>query len=68
MNFPPDENIDNYVLKTTLFICGHGVDMQPTPRENGALEKSHEMILQKKIDYADIRATVDGQNSKAKSA
>jgi hypothetical protein len=63
--FPADENIDNYVLKPLYSFAGHGVDMEPTREKIGALENSHEWILQRKIDYAAFVPTVDGQKSKA---
>jgi hypothetical protein len=63
--FPANEKIDNYVLKPLYSFAGHGVDMEPTHEKIAALEKPHEWILQKKIDYAAFVPTVDGQQSKA---
>jgi hypothetical protein len=63
--FPADADIGNYVLKPLYSFAGHGVDMEPTREKIGALEKPHDWILQKKIDYAAFVPTVDGQKSKA---
>src|SRR5881394_1316400 len=59
--FPASEKIDHYVLKPLYSFAGHGVDMEPTHERIGALENSHEWILQKKIDYAAFVPTVGGQ-------
>jgi hypothetical protein len=63
--FPANEKIDNYVLKPLYSFAGHGVDMEPTHEKIAALEKPHDWILQKKVDYAAFVPTVDGQQSKA---
>jgi len=63
--FPDHENINNYVLKPLYSFAGHGVDMEPTREKIAALEKPHEWILQRKVEYAAFVPTVDGQNSKA---
>ena len=63
--FPADADISNYVLKPLYSFAGHGVDMEPTRQKIGALEKPHDWILQKKIDYATFVPTVNGQKSKA---
>jgi len=63
--FPADADVGNYVLKPLYSFAGHGVDMEPTREKIGALEKPHDWILQKKIDYAAFVPTVDGQKSKA---
>src|SRR5213593_533274 len=63
--FPADEKIDNHVLKPLYSFAGHGVDMEPTHEKIAALEKPHEWILQKKVDYAAFVPTIDGQRSKA---
>jgi hypothetical protein len=64
-HFPASENINSYVLKPLYSFAGHGVDMEPTRQKIAALEKPHEWILQKKVDYAAFVVTVDGQKSKA---
>ncbi len=63
--FPDSEKVDNYVLKPLYSFAGHGVDMEPTCQKIVALEKPHEWILQRKIDYAAFVPTIDGQKSKA---
>ena len=63
--FPPNENVGNYVLKPLYSFAGHGVDMEPTREKIAALQNPQEWILQKKIDYAPFVPTVDGQRSKA---
>jgi len=63
--FPPGENIYDYVLKPLYSFAGHGVDMEPTREKIAALRNPHEWILQKKIEYAAFVPTVDGQKSKA---
>jgi hypothetical protein len=63
--FPADENMKDYVLKPLYSFAGHGVDMEPTREKIAALKNPHEWILQKKIDYAPLVPTVEGQKSKA---
>jgi hypothetical protein len=63
--FPPNESLDEYVLKPLYSFAGLGVDMDPTTEKLSALEKPHEWILQKKVNYAEFVATVDGLKSKA---
>jgi len=63
--FPVREKIDNYVLKPLYSFAGHGVDMEPTRQKIVKLEKPHEWILQRKVDYAAFVRTIDGQKSKA---
>jgi len=63
--FPPQEKIDNYVLKPLYSFAGVGVDMEPTREKLAGLANPHEWILQKKVDYAAFVPTVDGPKSKA---
>jgi hypothetical protein len=63
--FPPDEDLGNYVLKPLYSFAGHGVDMEPTRAKIATLQNPHEWILQRKIDYAPFVPTVDGRKSKA---
>jgi hypothetical protein len=63
--FPPDEDVGDYVLKPLYSFAGHGVDMEPTREKISALQNPHEWILQTKIDYTPFVPTVDGQKSKA---
>ena len=63
--FPPGENINDYVLKPLYSFAGHGVDIEPSHEKVAALENPHEWILQRKIEYAPFVPTVDGQKSKA---
>jgi hypothetical protein len=63
--FPPGEKIGDYVLKPLYSFAGLGVDMEPTREKLSALEKPHEWILQKKVQYAEFVPTTDGPKSKA---
>jgi len=63
--FPTDEKIDNYVLKPLYSFAGLGVDMEPRREKVFSLEKPHEWILQKKVEYASFVPTPDGSRSKA---
>ena len=63
--FPADEKIDNYVLKPLYSFAGLGVDMEPRREKVFSLEKPHEWILQKKVEYASFVPTPDGSKSKA---
>ena len=63
--FPPDDKIDDYVLKPLYSFAGLGVDMEPTREKLAALEKPREWILQKKVEYAEFVPTTDGPKSKA---
>jgi len=64
-DFPPNENIGDYVLKPLYSFAGHGVDMEPTRQKIAALKNPCEWILQKKVDYSPFVVTVDGKRSKA---
>ena len=64
-DFPAGEKIDDYVLKPLYSFAGLGVDMEPTREKFSALEKPHEWILQKKVQYAEFVPTPDGPKSKA---
>jgi hypothetical protein len=64
-DFPPDEKIDDYVLKPLYSFAGLGVDMEPTRQKLSALDKPREWILQKKVQYAEFVPTTDGPKSKA---
>jgi hypothetical protein len=63
--FPPDESIEDYVLKPLYSFAGLGVDMEPTKEKLAALPQPHSWILQKKVTYAAFAETVDGAKSKA---
>jgi hypothetical protein len=63
--FPADEKIGNYVLKPLYSFAGLGVDMEPRREKVVSLEKPHEWILQKKVEYASFVPTPDGPKSKA---
>jgi hypothetical protein len=63
--FPPKENVGDYVLKPLYSFAGHGVEMEPTREKVATLQNPHEWILQRKIDYAPFVLTVDGRKSKA---
>jgi hypothetical protein len=62
---PASDKIDHYVLKPLYSFAGLGVDMEPTCEKIAVLEKPHEWILQKKVEYAPFVPTVDGNRSKA---
>lgn len=63
--FPPDEPLEDYVLKPLYSFAGLGVDMAPTPEKLAKLDSPHSWILQKKVPYAECVQTVDGRRSKA---
>jgi hypothetical protein len=63
--FPAAEAIEDYVLKPLYSFAGLGVDMEPTRQKLADLEKPHEWILQKKVQYAEFVPTPDGPKSKA---
>ena len=63
--FPPNESIEDYVLKPLYSFAGLGVDMEPTKEKLTALKNPREWILQKKVTYAEFVPTVDGLTSKA---
>src|SRR5947209_14752402 len=63
--FPPHEEIENYVLKPLYSFAGLGVDMEPTREKLAALKNPHQWLLQKKVEYALFVPTVDGLKSKA---
>jgi hypothetical protein len=63
--FPPDEDVRDYVLKPLYSFAGLGVDMEPSAEKLRALLKPHDWILQKKVAYAEFVPTVEGFLSKA---
>jgi hypothetical protein len=63
--FPPNESMDDYVLKPLYSFAGLGVDMEPTREKLGGLADPHTWILQEKVRYAEFVPTVDGEKSKA---
>jgi hypothetical protein len=63
--FPPNESIDDYVLKPLYSFAGLGVDMEPTMEKLAALAQPHAWILQKKVNYAAFVPTPGGAKSKA---
>jgi hypothetical protein len=62
---PPNESIDDYVLKPLYSFAGIGVDMEPTMEKLAALAHPGAWILQKKVNYAAFVPTPDGPKSKA---
>lgn len=62
---PPDERLEDYVLKPLYSFAGLGVDVEPTREKLRALNDPHVWILQKKVTYAEFVPTVDGARSKA---
>src|SRR5437763_675748 len=63
--FPPNESIEDYVLKPLYSFAGLGVDMDPTKEKLATLPDPQSWILQKKVNYAAFAETVDGSKSKA---
>lgn len=63
--FPPGEEVTNYVLKPLYSFAGLGVEMDPTREKIAGLTNPHQWILQKKVEYASFVPTVDGPKSKA---
>ena len=63
--FPPNEKIDNYVLKPLYSFAGLGVEMDPTRGKLASLTNPHEWILQRKVQYAEFVPTPEGPKSKA---
>jgi hypothetical protein len=63
--FPPDEELDRYVLKPLYSFAGAGVEMEPTLGKLAGLTDPQQWILQRKVDYAAFVPTVDGPKSKA---
>ena len=62
---PPDEPLEDYVLKPLYSFAGLGVDVDPTREKLHGLNDPHAWILQKKVNYAEFVPTVDGPRSKA---
>ena len=63
--FPPNESLEDYVLKPLFSFAGLGVDMEPTRAKLDALVAPSNWILQKKVHYAEFLETIDGLRSKA---
>jgi len=52
--FPPNESLEDYVLKPLYSFAGLGVEMEPTREKLAALEAPQSWILQKKVRYAEL--------------
>lgn len=63
--FPPNESLEDYVLKPLYSFSGLGVDLEPNEEKLRALPVPHDWILQKKVIYADVVLTPNGSFSKA---
>lgn len=63
--FPPNEQLSDYVLKPLYSFAGLGVDLEPTQEKIATLPDAHAYILQEKVDYAAFVPTPDGARSKA---
>src|SRR5438477_5759727 len=63
--FPPNESIDDYVLKPLYSFAGLGVEMEPTMEKLARLAQPGGWILQKKVNYAAFVPTPEGSKSKA---
>lgn len=63
--FPPNDSLNEYVLKPLYSFAGLGVDLEPTREKLAGLPNPHEWILQKKVQYAAFVPTPDGPMSKA---
>ena len=63
--FPPGNDLGDFVLKPLYSFAGLGVDLEPTPEKLRTLPDPHTWILQEKVRYADFVPTVDGPRSKA---
>lgn len=53
-------DLGNYVLKPLYSFAGLGVNIAPTRETIAALDRPHEWILQRKVNYAPILQTPDG--------
>ncbi len=62
--FPPEESLEDYVLKPLYSFSGLGVDLDPNEEKVRALPVAHDWILQKKVTYADFVPTPDGGRAK----
>ena len=63
--FPPNEAIEDYVLKPLFSFAGLGVDIEPSREKLAQLTHPGGWILQKKVTYAAFVPTTDGPKSKA---
>ncbi|MGZ5552219.1 MAG: hypothetical protein ACXWHF_01130 [Chthoniobacterales bacterium] len=63
--FPPNESLDNYILKPLYSFAGLGVDLEPTREKLASLPDPHTWIIQEKMNYAAFVPTIDGLRSKA---
>ena len=61
-NIPSD--LENYVLKPLFSFAGQGVVIDVTKEDIDAVKDPHNWILQRKVKYADVIKTPDG-NAKA---
>ncbi|MDO5615830.1 MAG: hypothetical protein Q4G16_06550 [Cruoricaptor ignavus] len=64
-DFPPHENLDNFVLKPLFSFAGSGVNLSPTSAEIAQITDKENYILQKKVQYAPLFEDINGEKSKA---
>jgi len=63
--FPPNEQLPDFVLKPLYSFSGLGIDLEPTAEKLATLPDPHAWILQEKVAYAECIQTPDGPRAKA---
>lgn len=62
--FPADENIEDYVLKSLYTLSGVGINLNPTKEDLDNLKDPSQYILQKKVEYANVFKDPNGDFAK----
>lgn len=63
--FPPDENLENFVLKPLFSFAGAGVNLNPTQEVIDKISDKENYILQRKVTYEPLFKDINGDFSKA---
>lgn len=63
--FPPDERLENFVLKPLFSFAGSGVNLNPTQEEIDAISDQENYIMQRKVHYEPLFKDLNGEFSKA---
>ncbi|WP_312423069.1 hypothetical protein [Epilithonimonas sp.] len=67
LDFPENEQLENFVLKPLFSFAGSGVNLNPTQEIISQIDDKQNYILQRKVTYAPLFEDINGEFSKAES-
>ena len=65
LDFPENEQLENFVLKPLFSFAGSGVNLNPTQDIINEIQDKENYILQRKVTYATLFEDINGELSKA---